>query len=320
MRVTRPSSLFPRLPVRTGLLLLAVLGGLVMALHWTIIAPLKAAITCQEDWEAIIATIESGGGSYEGACAFYGAPEGLGTTVPGPLRDELRRAQAEVQTLATYWTGPATPRRVASVAGGLPLIVTVLVLAAVTVASEVKAGTAAWLLSNGWTRKRYLLEKSVSLAIASAVALMLAMALEAALIARDVDGRVGLEASAWGWDLVRVGASAWLGTWIYAALGMLIGLGLGNPDTAILVSALVLGVDTLVLSPLTDTVWSPASTVAVILRGGDPSAPASWVPAPADLTWTQGLLWAGAWFILLAGSVTAIILFRRFQARPARPA
>ena len=290
-----------------------------VASHSIAVAPLEAAITCQEDWEAIIATIEGGGGSYEGACAFYNSPD-VSTTVPGPVREELRRTEAEVQTLATYWTGSATARRVAAVAGGLPLITTVVVLGAVTMAAEVKAGTAAWLLSNGWTRRRYLLEKWVSLALASAVALMLAIALEAALIARDVDGRAGLEASAWGWDLIRVGASAWLGAMVYAALGMLIGITLGSPDAAILLSALVIGVDALVLSPLAGSVVSPASAVAVVLRAGELPAPASWVPPPADVTWVQGLVWTGAWVVVLGVSVTAVVLLRRFQARPARPA
>ncbi|GEM_PF-3837389 len=65
--------------------------------------------------------------AFEGACACYNSPE-ASTTVPGPVREELRRTEAEVQTLATYWTGTATARRVAAVAGGLPLIITVVVL------------------------------------------------------------------------------------------------------------------------------------------------------------------------------------------------
>ncbi len=313
------TSLFPRLPMRTGLLLLAVLAGLVLVVHSVAVAPLKAAITCQEDWEAIVATIETGGTSYEGTCAFYGNPEGS-AEVPPPIREELGRAETEVQALAGAWTGTQTASTAVAVAGGLPLVVVMVVFGVVTVASEVKAGTAAWMLSNGWTRRRYLVEKWISLAVASAVVLLFAVALEAVLIVRDVDGRVGLEASPWGWGMVGAGAVAMLGAWIYASVGMLIGLGLGSPDSGILVSALVVGVDALAVAPMTGSVLSPASALAVILRHGDPAIPASWVPLPHQVTWTTGLAWAAGWGIVITAAVAVVLVVRRFQARPARPA
>ncbi len=313
------SSLVPRLPVRTGLALLAVLAGLVVLAHSVTAAPLKAAITCQEDWEAIIATIEGGGTSYEGTCAFYGNPT-LSTEVPAQIRDELTRARTEVETLAGNWTGVATPRTAAAIAGGLPLIVSMLILGAVSVASEVKAGTTSWLLSNGWTRRRYLVEKWMSLAVASAAGYVVAVAIEAVLITRDIDGRVGLQASVWGWEVVTVGAVAWVGAWIYTVIGMIVGLALGSPELAILVSTLVLGTDTLMLSTVSGPVLSPAAAVATTLRGGNPAVPASWVTALEHVTAAEAFAWTVGWALLFSMVATALILLRRFQARPARPA
>lgn len=120
--------------------------------------------------------------------------------------------------------------------------------------------------------------------------------------------------------MVGAGAVAMLGAWIYASVGMLIGLGLGSPDSGILVSALVVGVDALAVAPMTGSVLSPASALAVILRHGDPAIPASWVPLPHQVTWTTGLAWAAGWGIVITAAVAVVLVVRRFQARPARPA
>lgn len=137
--------------VSPGFLLLAVVVTVLFGLQAFSGAmfPLTNAHGCAVDWETGIAAAESGATEYNGSCVSFGIPPGEG--VPQDFYDQLaeyqRRADDQLQALTGDMWRTAGERM-----GGFPLVVFSLLVGAYLAGSTLASGTAAWSLSNGWSR------------------------------------------------------------------------------------------------------------------------------------------------------------------------
>lgn len=151
----------------TRVLLLVTLLSVVLSLSSALSAvePFASAQECADDWNAAIAAREAGAAGYSGPCANFG---GFGPADPVPedfrqIAEEWRvKARAELASLTTDPWGLAG-RHLA----GLPLVLYSLLVGALMTGIMLGSGTAAWAVSNGWTRPIWILS-----AIASTMAVV----------------------------------------------------------------------------------------------------------------------------------------------------
>ena len=142
--------------VTTGFLLLAMVISALFAFQVAsgAIYPLSEAHRCALDWEEGIAAVEAGATEYQGVCVSFGgvlSEEGVPPDFYDQLAEYRRRVAAELEEL----TGDVW-RSAGNRMGGFPLVFFSLLVGAYLAGSTLASGTAAWSLSNGWTRQTWI--------------------------------------------------------------------------------------------------------------------------------------------------------------------
>ncbi len=188
---------------------------------------------CALDMDRAIAAAERGEDEYNGTCFSYVLPPDL--EVPEDFyqqRDEYqRRVDEQLQILTGDIWKSAGDRM-----GGFPLVLFSLIIGAYVAGSILASGTAAWSLSNGWTRTawvRSLLNLTVLLVV-SAYLLLTALFVIAVLV--QVNG-MGLTAS-----LTAPGLSYLLplpGLAFYALVGTGAGLLAGKGELGVMIAFVI---------------------------------------------------------------------------------
>jgi hypothetical protein len=306
-----------RLPIKATSAAILLFVALVFAAHSLAFRPVDSAITCVEDWQAIVHVIEDRGTEHSGVCAFFGTPQPY-DAVPPDILEELARAELEMTDLLDDWQSSRATETAVGLVGGLPLVVFALFIGILASAPELKEGTLAWLLSNGHTRRRFMLQTWAWVALLALLLLLLGVLAEILLVSSSIDGRAGLTFE-WPspssvFDVIRPVPGAFM----YVAIGMALGFAIASVDVAVVVGTVAVGFDAFILADSSFGVWSPAGAHAVLLRAGDLTGVASWpafagnpsVLAEVGVT----LLWA-----VVALAITVIVLRSpRVQMRPAR--